>query len=136
MNDFGKQSKEVEFSPNENPSGLLAALKRLARDQVGRNDRFPGIDQFAARNGLQTTDAQHAQLRSVRDGVLRDLDSRIDAHVYAYANSRPPWFSRVMRKAHDRPVVAIAIAVVSVAALIVAILEGLAALGWLPGLRR
>jgi hypothetical protein len=41
-----------------------------------------------------------------------------------------------MRKAHDRPVVAIAIAVVSVAALIVAILEGLAALGWLPGLRR
>lgn len=133
---FWRTVREVEIGPDEDPSKLSTALKRIARDQLGRSDRFLGIDQYAGRNGLETTDAQHAQLRGVRDRVLRDLDSRIDAHVYAHASMRPTWLARVTRKAHDRPALAIAVALLTVAAMIVAILEGLAALGWLPGPER
>ncbi len=83
--------KEPEPSSDEKPRELSSALKRLVRSYFGSNDRFLDIDSFAARSGRVSpdfVDAQHAELRTQRNRIVRDLDSRIDAIVYVLQKSR------------------------------------------------
>ena len=87
---FWRTVEEVKINEAEDLDHISVVLKGIAREQFTRGDTFPAIEQFVSRHGPRIAsfvEAQHAELRRVRDRLVRDLDSRIDALVYSHVKS-------------------------------------------------